>query len=218
MNDKVCIENVRIAGRSDKAVKLEFRRGNATRPVWLAFSQIKMGLIQTDGSLDHVEVAGWLWHTAVEPLRGQGWIPPFTLPKTPANSEKICDVRDGTYTVVFNNNIENYRTLRIKTSRRKRGFRIVSYLYGCDNTNNFRGFASPVGNDLRFWKSFNASPDTEMNLIEAWKVIVNDPQKAGEAYALRSGNCYNCNRKLTVPTSLHRGLGPDCYANLNGGG
>lgn len=208
------IHNVKIGARTNKAIKLEFRRGNAVRPVWLALSQIKMGETH-EGITDHIEVADWLWHTAVEPLRGQGWIPPFSLPKTPANVEKICDVRDGTYTVVFNNT-ENYRTLRIKTSKRKQGFRIVSYLYGCDNTNDFKGFASPVGNELRFWKSFNASPDTETNLIEAWKVVINDPQKAGEAYAMRSGNCYNCNRKLTVPTSLHRGLGPDCYSNLHG--
>jgi hypothetical protein len=211
------IKNVKISDRSAKAIKLVFRRGGSTRNVYLAFSQIKMGDTH-DGVTDFIDVADWLWHVAVEPLRGQGYIPPFDLPKTPANEGKICTVLDGTYTVVFDNDLNNYRTLRVRTSRTRKDFRIVSYLYGCDNTNDFKGFASPEGNELRFWKKFNASPETQMNLIAAWKVLVNDPQKAGEAYAMRSGNCYRCNRPLTVPLSLHRGLGPDCYEIVNGGG
>ena len=31
-----------------------------------------------------------------------------------------------------------------------------------------------------------------------------------EAYALASGQCMRCGHKLTVPASLHRGLGPEC--------
>jgi len=35
-----------------------------------------------------------------------------------------------------------------------------------------------------------------------------------EAHALSSGNCLACLRTLTVPASIHRGLGPDCAARL----
>ena len=31
-----------------------------------------------------------------------------------------------------------------------------------------------------------------------------------EAYAIGSGKCACCGRTLTVPASVHRGLGPDC--------
>ena len=46
--------------------------------------------------------------------------------------------------------------------------------------------------------------------LEAWKIISSDPKGAGEAYALESANCFRCGRKLTVPVSIHRGLGPEC--------
>lgn len=217
MSETIRIENVKIAGRSEKAIKLVFRRNGSMRNVWLAYSQITIGQTQPNETVDFVEVASWLWHTAVEPLRGQGWIPPFSLPKTPANTEKICDVRDGTYTAVFDNNVENYCTLRVNTSRKKKNFRIVSYLFGPDNTNDFRGFASPVGNNLRFWGSFQCSPETRTRFERAWNAIIDNPEKAGEDYALRSNRCYRCHHPLTVAVSIHRGLGPDCYANLYGG-
>jgi hypothetical protein len=37
----------------------------------------------------------------------------------------------------------------------------------------------------------------------------------GKNYAVRSGRCFMCNRKLTTPGSVHFGYGPDC-AQQNG--
>jgi hypothetical protein len=41
-------------------------------------------------------------------------------------------------------------------------------------------------------------------------------EAAGIAYAEMSKRCRRCGRVLTVPTSLHRGFGPDCWEIVNG--
>lgn len=123
------------------------------------------------------------------------------------------NIIDGTYTVVFADG--SYRTLRIRTQPEDSSFapgkRIVSYLNGPDNYANYRGFAF-YGDDgkIHVWKKFSA----ESKLIEAANILLQDPQKAGLAYALESGNCYCCGKKLTVPASICAGLGPICQKKL----
>jgi hypothetical protein len=45
----------------------------------------------------------------------------------------------------------------------------------------------------------------------------NVPAEAALAYALESGRCSRCDRELTVPASLHRGMGPECVKYVQGG-
>jgi hypothetical protein len=41
-----------------------------------------------------------------------------------------------------------------------------------------------------------------------------DLAAAAEAYGTATGRCAMCNRLLTKPVSVTRGIGPDCLANL----
>lgn len=84
--------------------------------------------------------------------------------------------------------------------------RTVSYLAGSDNERDYVSFGFLLGRQYRPFKKFSGN----IELRRAVVAVTDDPATAGLAYALESGRCYRCNRTLTVPTSIHRGLGPDC--------
>jgi len=115
----------------------------------------------------------------------------------------------GIFTAVLGDG--SHVTLRVtdRTGRLQveEGTRIVQYLSGPANESDYTGFAflSPAG-EARLWRRFADSA----RLLEALRVVLGDPQAGAEAYALESGHCARCGRLLTVPASLHRGLGPEC--------
>lgn len=128
----------------------------------------------------------------------------------------VCNVAvvvEGTFTLVGDSG--NYRTLRIKTAgpnSNLAGKRIASFLSGPDNESSYSGFAF-VNDDGSFkvWKRF-ADNQSLTSALRA--LLTGDMEAAGMAYALESGNCYRCGRKLTVPASINRGLGPDCAGKV----
>ena len=137
-------------------------------------------------------------------------------------SEDIMGLSDGTFTVIFTD--DSYVTVKIKTDKdelrpdgSKNFFhnkKIISYLSGPDNEKNFTGFAHlDEDGGLHVWKNYQYLDG--MAKYEAALMILSDTgiigqAQAGMAYALRSSRCWRCNKKLTVPTSLHQGMGPDC--------
>lgn len=124
---------------------------------------------------------------------------------------------NGTFTIVLNES-GDYRTLRITDADGKlnqvEGTQIVSYLSGSDNESNYTGCAFLQGTTVKVWSKFKA--DTA--LTKAIDVLVTADKETridlGSAYAMEAGRCWRCNRKLTVPASLHRGVGPDCAEKL----
>lgn len=130
-------------------------------------------------------------------------------------------IHDGTYTVVLNEQGE-YRTLKIvkadpeQVSKYKlpQGAQIASFLSGADNESNYTGFAFVKGPDAAVWARFKA----DSTLVKALKALLTADKEAridmGHAYALESGRCWRCGRKLTVPASINRGLGPICADKL----
>ena len=124
-------------------------------------------------------------------------------------------VADGFYTVVMSDEPGDHVTIRIRTqdkdARFAPGEQIASYLMGPNNESDYAGFAfvKPNG-DFNVWKRFKASH----NLINALGVLTQDPEEAGQAFALESGRCRRCNRTLTVPASINRGFGPHCAGEV----
>lgn len=122
------------------------------------------------------------------------------------------EIEDGTYTVVYADG--QYRTLRVKTVKNGglQGKQIAGFLSGPDNESmyTFVGFVTLSG--IKFWRKFSDFQSTERleRINRAFEIVSEDRFKAGEAYALRSGKCFCCSKKLTVPASLFRGLGPVC--------
>lgn len=120
-------------------------------------------------------------------------------------------VQDGTYTIDFK---DDYITLRLRTNDKVAspfyGKQIASFLSGPDNTSDYTGFAFVTGKTFKVWSRFTSNSYVRQQT--ALLVLLNhdDPSVYGLAYAMQSGNCCKCGRKLTVPVSLHRGMGPIC--------
>lgn len=125
-----------------------------------------------------------------------------------SNQQAPALLDDGMYTVVYPSG--DYRTLKFKTQSRGNlaGSTIISYRDGSDWT----GFGFLAGNEVKFWARFRQMND-EIRLARIGKAVatvLRDPAAAGESYALKSNRCCRCDLPLTVPASIHRGLGPEC--------
>lgn len=132
-------------------------------------------------------------------------------------------VADGRYTVVFGGE-DDYVTLRIdqgkegfiKRAKLPEGTQIASYLFGPDNSTNYKGFGFIFGNRFSPWSEFKGNA----RLADAVKFLLDatdeEQEAAGIAYSVRSNNCRRCGRALTVPISIGRGLGPVCWTHVYG--
>lgn len=141
--------------------------------------------------------------------------PPESLPSTVQGEA----VPDGTYTVVFNEESPHDRiTLRFHSPRMGnwKGKQLVDYLYGPNNESDYRRFANRTNDGYRVWKKYR----DEGSLVQGLKYMVGASGDfhaiAGHLFAMESSCCYRCGRKLTVPASIYRGLGPEC-AKIVGG-
>lgn len=130
-------------------------------------------------------------------------------------SPALRPLPDGYFTIVFNE--DDRITLRIRTQEQDSSFapgkQVVAYLAGPDNTSNYKGFAfaDPTSGRVNLWKKFKE----HSRLTRAIEVLQQDPEFAGLTYAIQSGNCWMCGRLLTVPASIHRGLGPICARKVS---
>jgi Family of unknown function (DUF6011) len=139
-------------------------------------------------------------------------------------------VPSGYYTVVFGRELEGpfepnpdpeshakYVTIRLTPMRhtnpsrpRPKGAQIASFLFGPNNSSDYRAFATVIGDKIDPW----AGTDLRGVHVQALEILLkgglDTARKAGQAYALQSNCCYNCGRRLTVPFSVHLGLGPVC--------
>lgn len=139
--------------------------------------------------------------------------PREVVPASPA-------IPNGTYTVMLPSG--DYRTLKLddapETFNKAPGTQIASFLSGPDNSTNFTGFAFVNGQGYTLWGRFLANSD-QSAIREALQGLlfgsIDGARAAGEAYALQSGRCWVCGRKLTVPASLHAGMGPICAGRIN---
>lgn len=125
-------------------------------------------------------------------------------------------IRDGKYTVIFNEEGDDYVTLRLSTPNHGsfKDKQIASYLNGPDNNRNYKGFAFTNGKSFNTWRAYAEPQQIKRQKIALALLLTdNDPGLFGYNYSLQSGNCFICGRTLTVPASLHRGMGPICAAN-----
>lgn len=127
-------------------------------------------------------------------------------------------ILDGTYTLVFGDG--EYRTLKVKTQPAdasfKPGTQLISYLNGPDNWSNYKSFGEiKRGNYLHVWLKYQT--DGMGTVIDAAEALLAGPESMIDglkAYGLQSGKCGICGRKLTVPESIERGIGPECWGKL----
>ena len=101
------------------------------------------------------------------------------------------------------------------------GERIIGLLTGPDNVNDFQSFGFVKnGNRVIVWKKFRGDGKTKSE-FEKYAMMVatlfaleaaGKPLVIGgrQYYINGEGTCLRCNRKLTTPESVARGMGPDC--------
>lgn len=138
----------------------------------------------------------------------------------PGPAPSLAGVPPGTYTVVLGGEAD-YVTLRLveatgPAATLAGATRVLEHLVGPDNGTDFVG-RGWVTADVGWmpWRRTLADPALAARLDRAVAVLAGaNGALPGlrEAYAMRSGRCARCARRLTVPASLHRGLGPECAA------
>lgn len=136
-----------------------------------------------------------------------------TTEDTPQNDSAIVD---GYYTVQRENG--THITFRIRTQKDDASFapgqQVIATLTGSDNEgeNSYRGWGFVANGDIRVWKSKANKVADWPKLAEA--LISGNWKAAGVMYATESGNCFLCNRLLTVVSSVQQGVGPICAKRL----
>jgi hypothetical protein len=126
---------------------------------------------------------------------------------------------NGTFTMIGPN---GHRTVRVKTVQTEgplQGKRIVYLLTGPQNTFDYTGFAfvSDDGEDIKVWRKYVGTQFETIGRV--FRSLVNGlPAKDGRSFAdlgyrvEESRSCVKCNRLLTTPESIAKGIGPICEA------
>jgi hypothetical protein len=117
-------------------------------------------------------------------------------------------VADGYYTVVGPKG--GHRTLRITTIDDNGTKQWLAYLSGADNVGDYKSVGFVNGNEVSLFSKYLGQ---YADIMAAARFLVKNVDKldeCGRQYAIRSGKCYRCNRLLTTPESVARGLGPIC--------
>lgn len=189
--------------------------------------QIKRKMSHHGGPTD-AQAKGILNCIAAEVRKQKRGVTPVPAPAAavvaPASSANaiigdFSKIPDGTVTIVDEES-GTHRTLRISIWKAKGdGSRIAAMMTGPDNDRNFTGFATirPDGS-ASVWNRFSSAEYWGwMGAMERLATATADEfGEYREAWAMRSGRCARCGRKLTVPASLHRGLGPECVKHEGG--
>jgi len=95
----------------------------------------------------------------------------------------------------------------------------VSLLTGSNNENDF-SYIGIIPQDKRFRTTAKtAAPESAPVKGFGWafsKLAAGEMPEALEVW--HEGKCCKCGRKLTVPSSVASGIGPECAAKMAGGG
>ena len=136
----------------------------------------------------------------------------------------LSAIFNGTYTIT---NVATgvYRTLQVKTQKPDAKFaagnRIAALLTGSDNETSYTGFGFVGENSVSIWRKRQTPaykyfahilPKAAQSLVGTEGIEVEGTfTAAGRDYRVQlSKRCLMCNRKLTTPESIERGIGPDC--------
>ena len=143
---------------------------------------------------------------------------PRTHPQRPATTATTVAVVsaplvEGRYTVVFEDG--EHRSLQVQPA--PPGFRagplVVCFQCGPDAGADYRPFAHiSRGGEVRIWARYRH----RSVLVEAVRVLVDDPRRAASAYGMRARRCFRCQRPLSRPESIARAMGPRCARLLKG--
>jgi len=150
------------------------------------------------------------------------------------------NLHNGTYTVSWTDSkgAARHYTVKVHTARKGKlaGERIISLLTGPDNESSYQGVAfwNDARNAAKVWSRYRSDysphatingtdfPDTfnsiERKLAVFLALTLKTPATddahghwIGEGFRVQAATrCVVCNRKLSTPTSISAGIGPEC--------
>jgi len=147
-----------------------------------------------------------------------------------SETNKPYTLFNGTYTFQ-NTETKEHRTFCIKTQKQDAEFapgsRIVSLMTGTDNEKSYTGFAFIKKDRIYIWRSRRGNKHYRFyaRLLEkAIPVLDSAPTRSEingnielceRKYSVKvAKKCAVCNRKLTSPESIARGVGPECAKKI----
>lgn len=135
---------------------------------------------------------------------------------SPMNSPRI---HNGRFTIESPKG--GHRTFQIKTAQRGnlKGSRIVSLLIGPDNMSNYKGFGFLQEDGIRVWNKYRGT-DYDKLADVLWSLAAEGEQSRYYQIGYRllvEARCVRCNRTLTTPESIRRGIGLECAVFYRGG-
>ena len=128
---------------------------------------------------------------------------------------------NGTYTITAPSG--EHRTFRVKTQAGDANFapgqRIVELLVGQDNENDYKGFGFVSETGIQVYRRFRDNGKSFHELAAKMLWSLGTEGEASGYYAkgcrlLLEKRCMRCNRKLTNPTSILTGIGPECAGRM----
>lgn len=128
-------------------------------------------------------------------------------------------VSQGFYTVIDG---DEHRTFKIgawKEDTYRPGGRIrwIGLLTGSDNTSDYDTCARQTSDgQVTMHGAYRNSATVAGWLAALMGESIEGHAAARQAYAEASGRCARCGRMLTVPASLHAGVGPECLRKIAG--
>lgn len=118
-----------------------------------------------------------------------------------------------------------HRTFRVFTQAEGDSFaagqRIISMLTGQDNELDYTGFGFVTKQGIKVWKNKRgadgAPSQWDLYAKMLWDLSVNgekSPYTLKGVEVLLDKRCRRCNRRLTNPTSIESGIGPECAGRI----
>lgn len=121
---------------------------------------------------------------------------------------------NGFHTLTFPDG--SHRTFRVHRQRNKAKFkpgkRLIGILIGPDNSADYEEFGEVTENGIAIWKSRQHNKKLVEYAAIIWSIANGE---VIEDYGLMTDSrCTVCNRHLTDPESVTRGIGPLCWERL----
>lgn len=136
-------------------------------------------------------------------------LPVVTETVTVTTGSAPSPVFDGIYTLVKD---EGHQTIRIRVQDKdatfKPGVQIVGYLVGPDNEKDYQSVGEITkGGAFKVWQKHASKTDL---VTDIFAILTDTEAKIDRKEILLAAKCFRCHHTLTVPTSVHDGLGPEC--------
>lgn len=146
------------------------------------------------------------------PVAGSLRATKVAMPATTAGSIDSPEFAKGYFTVVHEDGSHTtYRFIKQPMDDKfMPGGLVISRLSGKDNENDYIKIGHVTHGQphvAHIWGRFQTEDNHVRHDLET---IQDGRDTTGRAYAMESGHCYACNRRLTTPESIERGLGSKC--------